>query len=254
MQDNQKTLGIIAGNGMMPVEAIRYCTKNNIPIFVVGLEAFCIAEEIAKSPHTFIKIGEMGKMFKAFSDNNVKEIIFAGGIERPSFKELIPDWEGMKIVAKLTMNKKRDDNLFRTLITEIENRGFKIIGIQEVISEMLFQENIYTKVKPNKDDFNDIERGWDVAKAIGSVDVGQAVVVQDGLVLAMEAIEGTDLMLSRAATLRKGKKKLIMVKVLKPGQDMRVDLPAIGLQTIEQLIKYDIAGIVVEAGGSKKML
>jgi DUF1009 family protein len=96
---------------------------------------------------------------------------------------------------------------------------------------------------------SDIERGWTVAKAIGAVDVGQAVVVQEGLVLAMEAIEGTDQMLARAASLRKEGKKPIMVKVLKPGQDMRVDLPAIGLQTIDLFIKYNIGGIAVEAGG-----
>jgi DUF1009 family protein len=245
-----KKLGVIAGNGMMPVEAIKYFIRNNIPIFVVGLEPFCIAEEIAKAPHIFVKIGEIGKLLKAFRDNDVEDIIFAGGIDRPSLKELIPDWEGVKIVAKLAMKKKSDDNLFRAVIDEIERRGFRIIGIQDVIPEMLCGENIYTKTKPTKDDLNDIERGWTVAKAIGAVDVGQAVVVQDGLILAMEAIEGTNLMLERAASLRRGKKKLIMVKVLKPGQEMRVDLPAIGLQTVELFIKYGIAGIAVEAGCS----
>ncbi|MDR0332179.1 MAG: UDP-2,3-diacylglucosamine diphosphatase LpxI [Dysgonamonadaceae bacterium] len=245
----QQPLGIVAGSGMMPVEIIKHCNKHHIPVFVVGLESFATAEQLSEAPHTFAKIGEAGKILKAFKENNVRDIVLAGGIKRPSFKELIPDWEGMKIMAKLAMKKMSDDNLFRVVIDEVENRGFKIVGIEEVVPEMLFQEGIYGKAKPDKDDMNDIERGWTVAKAIGAVDVGQAVVVQEGLVLAMEAIEGTDQMLARAASLRKEGKKPIMVKVLKPGQDMRVDLPAIGLQTIDLFIKHGIGGIAVEAGG-----
>jgi len=248
-QNQNQTLGLIAGSGMMPVEIIRHCNKNEIPIFVIGLEPFANDEQLAEAPHIFAKIGEAGKMMKVLREHNVRDIVFAGGIKRPSFKELIPDWEGMKIVAKLAMKKMSDDNLFRAVIDEVENRGFKIVGIEEVVPEMLFQEGVYGKVKPSKDDMSDIERGWTVAKAIGAVDVGQAVVVQEGLVLAMEAIEGTDMMLARAASLRKDGKKPIMVKVLKPGQDMRVDLPAIGLQTIELFVKYGIGGIAVEAGG-----
>jgi DUF1009 family protein len=244
-----KTLGLIAGNGMMPVEIIRHCNKHNIPIFVVGLETFATEEQLSEAPHIFAKIGEAGKMMKALKEHNVRDIVLAGGIKRPSFKELIPDWEGIKIVAKLAMKSMSDDNLFRAVMDEIENRGFKVVGIEEVVPEMLFQEGIYGKVKPSKEDMSDIERGWTVAKAIGAVDVGQAVVVQEGLVLAMEAIEGTDMVLSRASQLRKPGKAPVMVKVLKPGQDMRVDLPAIGLQTMDLFIKYGIGGIAVEAGG-----
>jgi len=244
-----KTLGLIAGSGMMPVEIIRHCNKHSIPIFVVGLEPFASEEQLNEAPHIFAKIGEAGKMIKAFKQHNVRDLVFAGGIKRPSFKELIPDWEGVKILAKLAVKKMSDDNLFRAVMNEAESRGFNIVGIDEVVPDMLFQEGVYGKVKPSKEDMDDIERGWTVAKAIGAVDVGQAVVVQEGLVLAMEAIEGTDMVLSRAASLRKEGKKPIMVKVLKPGQDMRVDLPAIGIQTIDLFIKYGIGGIAVEAGG-----
>ena len=246
---DKKTLGLIAGSGMMPVEIIRHCNQHSIPIFVVGLEPFANEEQLSEAPHIFAKIGEAGKILKAMKEQNVHKIVLAGGIKRPAFKELIPDWEGIKIVAKLAMKKMSDDNLFRAVIDEVESRGFKIVGIEEVVPGMLFQEGVYGKVKPSKEDMDDIERGWTVAKAIGAVDVGQAVVVQEGLVLAMEAIEGTDMMLARAASLRKEGKKPIMVKVLKPGQDMRVDLPAIGLQTMELFVKYGIGGIAVEANG-----
>ena len=246
---NSKTLGMIAGSGMMPVEIIKHCNNNNIKIFVIGLDSFANEEQLKDAPHTFARIAEAGKMMKAFRENNVENIVLAGGIKRPSFKEMIPDWEGMKIVAKLAVKKMSDDNMFRAVMDEIEKRGFKVVGIEEVVPEMLFQEGIYGKVKPSQDDMDDIQRGVTVAKALGAVDVGQAVVVQEGMVLAVEAIEGTDMMLSRASLLKKPGKNPVMVKVLKPGQDMRVDLPAIGIQTIEQLKKYGMKGIAVEAGG-----
>jgi len=246
---DRKTLGMIAGSGMMPVEIIKYCKEKGIDIFVVGLDPFASEEQLKDAPHSFAKIGEAGKIMKAFKNNNVHDIVLAGGIKRPSFKEMIPDWEGVKIITKLAVKKMSDDNLFRAVMDEIENRGFKVVGIEEVVPEMLFFEGIYGKIKPSDEDMDDINRGITVAKALGAVDVGQAVVVQEGMVLAVEAIEGTDMMLSRAATVKKKGKSPIMVKVLKPGQDMRVDLPAIGLQTIEQLKKYGIGGIAVEAGG-----
>ena len=246
---DKKKLGMIAGGGMMPVEIIKHCKDTGREIFVVGIEPYAREEELKDVPHIFAKIGEAGKMLKSLAKNNVQDIVLAGGIKRPSFRELIPDWEGAKIIAKLAIKKMSDDNMFRAVIDEIERHGFKVVGIEEVVPGMMFSEGVYGKVKPTAEDMDDIRRGIKVAKALGAVDVGQAAVVQEGMVLAVEAIEGTDMMLSRAETVKKKGKAPVMVKVLKPGQDMRVDLPAIGLQTIEQLKKYGIKGIAVEAGG-----
>ena len=247
MSENKK-LGMIAGEGMMPVEIIKHCHAKGREVFVVGLEPFAKEEMLKDVPHIFAKLAEAGKMMKAFKNNHVQEIVLAGGIKRPSLKEMIPDWEGWKIIAKLAMKKMSDDNLFRAVLAQIEERGFKVVGIQDVVPDMLFAEGIYGSVKPLVEDMDDIQRGIVVAKALGTVDVGQAVVVQEGMVLAVEAIEGTDMMLARAAMLKKEGKAPVMVKILKPGQDRRVDLPAIGIQTIEQLKKYGMKGIAVEAG------
>ena len=233
----------------MPVEIIKHCKATGREIFVVGLKSFASEDQLGDVPHTFARMGEAGKILKAFKTNGVSDIVLAGGIKRPSLKELIPDLEALKILAKLSLKKTSDDKLFRAVMDEIESRGFHVVGIEEVVPEMLFQEGIYGKTKPTGEDMDDIRRGVEVARALGAVDVGQAVVVQEGMVLAVEAIEGTDAMLSRAAGLRKEGKKPVMVKVLKPGQDMRVDLPAIGLQTIEGLKRNGIGGIAVEAGG-----
>ena len=246
---DQNKLGMIAGGGMMPVEIIKHCNQTGREIFVVGIEPYAKEEDLKNAPHIFTKIAEAGKILKAMAKNNVHDIVLAGGIKRPSFKEMIPDWEGAKLMAKLAIKKMSDDNLFRAAMDEIERHGFKVVGIQDVVPQMLFSEGNYGKTKPSPEDMDDIRRGITVAKALGAVDVGQAVVVQEGMVLAVEAVEGTDMMLSRAATVKKQGKAPVMVKILKPGQDMRTDLPAIGLQTIEQLKKYGMKGIAVEAGG-----
>ena len=249
MSDKKNKLGMIAGSGMMPVEIIKHCNDTGRDIFVVGIEPFAKEEELKEALHIFAKIGEAGKIINAMTKNEVREIVLAGGIKRPSFKELIPDWKGAKLMAKLAIRKMSDDNMFRAVIDEIESHGFKVVGIENVVPQMMFTEGVYGKVKPSSEDMDDIQRGITVAKALGAVDVGQAVVVQEGMVLAVEAIEGTDMMLSRAATVKKPGKPPVMIKTLKPGQDLRVDLPAIGLQTIEQLKKYGIKGIAVEAEG-----
>lgn len=244
-----KKVGLIAGGGMMPVEIIKSCAGRGIEVCVVGLVPFANEADFENLPHVMAKMGEVGKISKWLKKNDVVDVVMAGGIKRPSFKELIPDWEGAKVIAKLAMKNLGDDGLFRAVINIFEERGFHVLGIEEVVPEMMFHEGVYGKVKPSADDMNDIRRGVEVAKALGAVDVGQAVVVQEGMVLAVEAVEGTDMMLNRACTVKKHGKDPIMVKIKKPGQDTRTDMPAIGIQTIEQLKKYGIGGIAVESGG-----
>jgi len=246
---NNSKLGLIAGGGMLPFEIITHCQKIQREIFVVGLEPYVTPEYLNSVPHVYAKLGEVGKILKSMKKNEVSEVLLAGWIKRPTLKDLIPDWEGAKLMARLAMNKMTDDNLFRVVMKEIESRGFTVVGTEDVVPEMLFSEGVYGKIKPTSEDMLDIERGIGVAKALGAVDVGQAAVVQQGMVLAVEAMEGTDMMLSRAATIKRKGKAPVMVKIVKPGQDRRVDMPVIGVQTIEQLIKYEIAGIAVEPGG-----
>ncbi len=249
-------IGLVAGSGMMPVEIIRSCRTRGIEVYVAGLQPF--ADEtlfagagaiFADVPYVMARLGEMGKIIKFFKAHGVTNLVWAGGIKRPSLKELIPDWETTKMLARIALKKQSDDGLFRAVISEAEHLGFHILGIEEVVPEMMFHEGVYGRVKPSSDDMDDIKRGIEVAKAVGAVDVGQAVVIQEGMVLAVEAVEGTDAMLARAASLKKPGKKPVMVKIMKPGQDTRVDVPAMGLATVEQLTRHGMGGIAVEAGG-----
>jgi len=243
-------LGILAGNGTMPKEVIEHCKATNRDYFVVGLEPYIDTTIIKDSPHVLAKIGEIGKIFKSFQINEVKEIVFAGGIRRPSFKELIPDWEGVKLLGKLAIKKMSDDDIFKMLISEIESKGFKVIGAQEVMPHILFTDGLYGKTKPSEADFEDIKLGIKVAKAMGSLDVGQACVVQESIILAVEAREGTDAMIERVGTLKRAGKPPVFIKVVKPDQDTRVDLPVIGPRTMECVIRNGIKGLAVEAGGT----
>lgn len=248
MADIQK-IGMLAGDGGLPLEIIKKCRGKGIEIYVACLVPFASEENYGSVPHVMARMGEVGKMMKFFKAHGVVDIVLAGGIKRPGLKELIPDFEAVKMLAKIALTKQSDDGLLRGVIREIELRGFHIVGIEQVMPELLFHQGVYGRVKPNADDMDDIRRGIEIAKALGAVDVGQAVVIQEGRVLAVEAVEGTDMMLARAETLKKPGNPPIMVKIMKSGQDRRVDVPTIGMHTIEQLKKYGMGGVAVEAGG-----
>ncbi|MCL2039160.1 MAG: UDP-2,3-diacylglucosamine diphosphatase LpxI [Bacteroidetes bacterium] len=243
-------LGILAGNGTMPKEVIEHCKAIKRDFFVVGIEPFVLPETLYETPHILVKIGEIGKIFKYFQANKVKEVVFAGGIRRPSFKELIPDWEGAKLITKLAIKKMSDDNIFRVLIDEIELKGFKVVGAHEVMPQMLFSEGVYGKTKPSKEDFEDIQIGIKVAKTLGELDVGQSCVVQEGIILAVEAREGTDNMIDRISALKRDGKAPVLIKMAKPKQEIRVDLPTIGTRTIEFMKKNGVKGLAVEIGST----
>jgi len=243
-------LGILAGNGAMPKEVVEYCKATDREFFVVGLEPHVLPETLQDAPHITAKIGEIGKILKNFQKNQVKEIVFAGGVRRPSLIELIPDWEGAKLMTKLAIKKMSDDDIFNFLIKEIESKGFKVVGAQEVMPHVLISDGICGKTKPTKEDFEDIKIGIKVSKTLGALDIGQACVVQEGVILAVEAKEGTDGMMDRIPSLKRSGKAPVVVKTARPGQDPRVDMPTIGPKTIEAMKRNGIKGMAVEGGGT----
>ena len=183
MTENIKKVGMIAGNGMMPVEILKKCRERGVEIYVAGLAPFADEANFLPGelfpegvPHVMARLGEVGKILKFFKSHGVTELVLAGGIKRPSFKELIPDWEATKILAKIALKKQGDDGLLRAVLSELEVRGFHIRGVEEVVPEMMFHEGLYGRVKPSDEDMDDIRRGIEVAKALGAVDVGHKIV------------------------------------------------------------------------------
>lgn len=247
----ERKLGIIAGGGELPQKLLQWCRENNRAFHALAIKGnACEDYFTADIPHDWIRIGQAGTGFKRFKEEGVKEIVLIGTIKRPSFAELVPDLRTTAFFAKLGAKSLGDDGILRALVKEIESEGMKVVGIQEVVPDLLARSGVLTKKKPDKEDEEDIRRGVEVASALGRLDVGQSVVVQQGLVLGVEGIEGTDKLITRCAEYKRKGKAPVLVKLRKPQQDMRVDLPTIGTRTIENARNSGFKGIAVHAGNT----
>ena len=247
----ERKLGIIAGGGDLPEQLVNWCKATHCTYYVLAIQGNAdekfFNQDIA---HEWIRIGQAGTGFKRFKEEGVKEVVLIGTIKRPTLAELVPDLRTAAFFAKIGAKALGDDGILRALVKEIESDGMKVIGIQEAMPELLAREGVLTKKKPEKEDEEDIRRGVEVASTLGRLDVGQSVVVQQGLLLGVEGIEGTDKLVLRCKEyVRKGKAPLL-VKLRKPQQDMRIDLPTIGTRTIENAHQSGFKGIVIHAGNT----
>ncbi|MBR4106440.1 MAG: UDP-2,3-diacylglucosamine diphosphatase LpxI [Alphaproteobacteria bacterium] len=250
MTNKTRKLGIIAGGGNIPAMLIKHCQHNGMDFVALAIEgnadkSFFKGEEFA---YRWIRIGQAGSGFKYFAQEKVDDVVMIGTIHRPSFFDLVPDLRTTAFFAKIGAKALGDDGILRAVISEIEKDGMHVKGIHELMPELLIPQGLLTKHKPSKSDMVDIQRGVEVAFALGKLDVGQSVVVQHGLVLGVEGIEGTDELIRRCKDYRRKGNGGVLVKLRKPQQDMRIDLPTIGVKTIERAHESGLQGIVVHAG------
>jgi len=249
MNENLKKLGIIAGGGELPKVLIEHCLATKREFFVLAIEGNAEKDIIPNFvPQKWIRIGQAGTGFKIFKDENVKEVVMIGTIKRPSFFDLVPDLRTAAFFAKIGAKSLGDDGILRALVNEIESEGIIVRGIHEVLPDLLIKEGVLGKVKPSKQAKEDLKRGIEVAMALGKLDVGQAVVVQQGLVLGVEGIEGTAELIRRCKEYKRKGNGGVLVKIRKPQQDMRVDLPTIGDKTILSAHDSGLEGIALHAG------
>ena len=245
----RKKLGIIAGGGAIPKKLIECCQAQQRDYFVLAIEGNAdknlITEDI---PHQWIRIGQAGTGFKKFHDEHVEEVVMIGTIRRPSLKDLVPDFRTAAFFAKIGMKAIGDDGILRAVVKEIESEGMIVRGIHEVMPEILVKKGVLGKHKPDKQAWEDIKRGIDVALELGKLDVGQAVIVQQGLVLGVEGIEGTDELIRRCGDYKRKGDGGVLVKLRKPQQDMRIDLPTIGPRSVYRAKETGLKGIAVHAG------
>lgn len=243
-----KKLGIIAGAGALPICLVQACEQMKRPYFVVGLKDCLAKDAFAKgTPLSWIRLGALGKALKLLKKNKVEEVVMIGAVKRPSFVGLWPDWTCFKLLMKHGKKALGDDSLLKILIQELEKAGFGVVGIDEILPHLLVKKGVYGRVIPTAQDTTDIQRGIEVARKLGEVDVGQAVVVQQGLVLAVEGIEGTDALIHRSKNLRRKGGGGVLVKVAKPQQDRRADLPTIGPNTVQSVSEAGLVGIAVQS-------
>jgi UDP-2,3-diacylglucosamine hydrolase len=249
-QPMAKPLGIVAGGGGLPRRLVEACRQAGRDVFVLALEGAAEPETVVGVAHAWCPIGAAGRGLALLRENAVQELVLAGGVRRPSLGSLRPDWRAAKFFARVGYRALGDDGLLSAVVTELEREGFRVIGPDQVLHQGLAPEGPFGQIRPDSAAIADIAHGERIARALGALDIGQAVVVQQGLVLGVEAIEGTDALLRRCAGLRREGLGGVLVKVEKPGQEQRADRPTIGPQTVALAAEVGLRGIAVEAGAT----
>jgi UDP-2,3-diacylglucosamine hydrolase len=241
-------LGLIAGAGAMPLRVADAAAKAGRPVFCVLLEGYAQPGDYVAYTGMVVPLGRIGQMIE-WMRAHVRDLVLAGRVTRPSLLSFRFDAEGVRLVAKLGARAIAggDDGLLSAVLRVVREEGFRPVGAQEVFDGLLVEEGLLTEARPDAQARSDILRGIAVARALGTADVGQGCVVQQGLVLGVEAIEGTDALLARCAGLRRDGPGGVLVKLVKPRQDIRADLPVIGPETVRNAAAAGLAGIAIEA-------
>ena len=243
-------LGIIAGGGPLPARVAAAAAATR-PVFVVALESYADTGLLAPYPHAPARLGAAGHILQLLRAAHCQDIVLVGPVRRPSLLHLRPDAEGARLLARIGRAAfAGDDGFLAAIVKILGEEGFRVIGAHEILTEAVGPKGLLTAAAPDAEALADIARATAVLRALGAVDVGQAAVVQQGIVLAVEAIEGTDAMLARAASLARPGPGGVLVKMVKPGQDRRADLPTIGPRTIEAAYAAGLRGVAFEAGGT----
>lgn len=244
----QPILGIICGNGPFPLLFARQAQAHHHQVLAVchvnetNPEIELIAERCS-----WIKVGQLGKLINCFLEAGVKQVVLAGGINRVRlFGGVKLDLRGAALLAKLRSTK--DDVIMRGIAAELEKEGISVLPCTTFMEEYLVPQGVITTYKPSTSEIDDVEVGISAIQAMSAQDIGQLVVVRDGVIVAVEAVEGTDAAIRRGGEL--GGKGTVVVKFAKTTQDLRFDLPTIGKKTIETMIEVEARVLAVEAGKS----
>lgn len=242
-------IGIIAGSGSLPLALASTLRARGETPYLLLVEGEAEPSQYAGFPHEVIRITKVGRFLKALARENCTHITLAGPVKRPDLKNLVPDMEGMKLLGRITgAVRKGDDGLMRAITTYLKEKGFTVVGVHELASDLLVPSGRLGKVIPTTRDEADITAGVRIVKAVGALDIGQAAIIRDGYVLAVEAAEGTDKLLQRSSEFAWEEPAGVLVKLSKPGQELAADMPTIGPDTVSLAAQAHLRGIAVEAG------
>ncbi len=246
-----RCLGILAGGGPLPGRVAAAGLAAGRDVFLVGLDGYAEPAVLAPFRHAWARLGAAGRILSLLRAEGCHDVVLVGPVRRPSLLHLRPDAEGARLLARIGRAAfAGDDGLLAAIVRVLAEEGFRVIGAHEVLTEAVAPRGLLGRHAPDAEARGDIDRGIAVARALGAVDVGQGCVVQQGIVLCVEAIEGTDAMLARAAGLARPGPGGVLVKLVKPGQDRRADLPTIGPATVRAAAQAGLRGIAIEAGGT----
>jgi len=250
-------LAIICGGGSFPgAVAAAVASRGRRPV-MFGLKGWADAAVIECYTHHWIAIGQAGRFFRLARAENCREVLFIGAMLRPPITQVRLDWPTIRLMPHLVRCfRGGDDKLLSGVAAVAESGGLRVVGVKEVAPEVFVPEGVLGRYQPSERDKSDIARALAAIAALGPFDVGQAAIVANNNILAVEAAEGTDNMLARIADLRRLGRVTsapgigVLVKAPKPGQDRRFDLPSIGPRTIENVARAGLAGLAVTAGST----
>jgi UDP-2,3-diacylglucosamine hydrolase len=250
-------VGLIAAGGVMPFAVADSLIARGLDPVLFALRGACDPERVKRFRHHWIFLGQLGRAVKLFRAEGCRDLVFIGTLVRPALSEIRLDWGTLRVIGPiLTAFRGGDDHLLSGIGRILERDGFRMVGIRDVAPDVLMPEGCLTRLSPDEGATADIVKGRDVLRALSAFDIGQAAVVIDGHVVAVEDIEGTDGLLARVARLRtEGRIRArpargVLVKAPKSGQDLRYDLPTIGPRTIEGAVKAGLAGLAIVAGNT----
>lgn len=242
--EKPEVVGLIAGGGQFPLMVARAARKQGFRVVAVAhLDETdsSLSEEVDEV--VWIRLGQLGQLIKAFKKNGVRSALMAGSVRKKRMFEIRPDLKGLSVASKLAIF--HDDDILRAVAKELANEGIEIVSSISYLPELLAPPGCLTRRRPSKVEKEDIHFGWKVAKELGRLDIGQCVVVRMKTVLALEAIEGTDETILRGGKL--ARERAVVVKVSKPGQDLRFDVPSVGLETIRVMSRVKASVLAIEA-------
>jgi DUF1009 family protein len=245
-EDSTDKIGVIAGGGQFPLLFARAMHRQGIKVYAAahqGETDETLTHQVEQLQ--WVRLGQLGRIIEFFRNHGIKKTVFIGSITKTNiFRDVRPDLKGLGLWNKIDI--KQDDAILRAVADRLAKDGIEVVASTGYVPELLFPQGLLTRKKPTKEQKKDIIFGWKIARAMGGLDIGQCVVVRNQTVLAVEAIEGTDAAIRRGGSL--GKEKTVVVKLRKPNQDLRFDLPAVGEQTIASMQEVKAAVLAVEAG------
>ena len=239
-------IGLIAGSGQFPLIFLRAAREKGYEVFAICLEGEAHPEIAANAQKAlWLPLGQVARMQQFFKTNSVNKAVMIGAVNKTRmFTDIQPDMKAISIVSR--MDNTHDDALLRAFAVDMADEGIEIASSTEWVPELLAPAGCWTKRSPSDVEKNDLAVGFKIAKAVGALDIGQSVVVGGGSVLAVEAIDGTDATIRRGGALAQN--GAVAVKVSKPNQDLRFDVPAVGMDTVESMMASNVTALGVEAG------
>ena len=254
---NSSPVGLIAAGGVMPFAVADSLVSRGITPVLFAIRGACDEKQVRRFRHHWISVGQLGRATKLFRAEGCRDLLFIGALVRPSLSEIRLDWATLRAIGNIWASfRGGDDHLLSGIGRILEQQGFRMVGIKDVAPDLLMPAGCVTGAKPDQQAEADVAKGRELLRALSPFDIGQAAVVIDGHVVAVEDVEGTDALLARIARLREqGRIRAaaghgVLVKAPKAGQDLRYDLPTVGPRTVEETAGAKLAGIAVMAGNT----